>query len=507
MQMKKYLLIPAILILLAGCSVEVSQGSSTDPSATLPTAQTSAAATTAPATKPPMAAEDAAKLADWNNKIYTGTKIKGIDVSGLTIEEAKAKVEKELMDPIKDRQVRFSYANTKDFMSFKRLKVAIDDKIYQEALALGKQGTPEEKLSYIKTGKTTELEPVLTYDEAYIKKTVSDAADTVRQFSRQKLADRVNGKLVLKDNALEASLDQEAFTKALIAAINFEPDNNKYIEAPVTEVPTKITQTDLSQVTTKLTTYTTNYGWSYDARKYNVGLAAKKISGSLIMPGQEFSFNRSIGGGAGEANGFQTSGVYVGLEMVQEPGGGVCQVSSTLYNVLLNLGITPTQRDNHGMRVGYLPPGMDAVIYAPYLDLKFVNPFDTPLYITASADGESLTFNIYGAKGALGGYTYKYESEVYATDKAVTNEIKDKTIPVGAIVLDPTPKDGSKVRVYKLTYKDGKLVSRDLYTDNEYKRSDGTLRIGTGTGKDVDKNWYVDRSVQKYPDGWTKPKN
>lgn len=507
--MKKLLMIPAILILLAGCTLTPGETKSPgSPQTTQPgIVITSGLTTTPPVTKPPLPDADMALLADWENKIYTGTTLKGIDLSGLTVEEAKLKVEKALMDPIKDRQVRFSYANTKDYMSFKRLKVAIDPAVYVDALALGKDGTPLEKLDYIKSGKKVDLRPVLTYDKAYIKEAVDYAAGIVRQFSRQSIAKKVDGKVILNKDAQELTLDKAAFTKALEAVIDFNPKNNKYIEAPITKVATKVTQADLDRITTKLTTFSTNYGWSYDARKYNVKLAAGMISGSLVMPGQEFSFNRTIGGGAGKDNGFQTSGIYVGLDMVQEPGGGVCQVSSTMYNTLLNLGITPTQRDNHGMLVSYLPPGMDAVIYAPDLDLRFINPFDSPLYITASADGETLTFNIYGAKGVLGGYTYKYESEVTGVNKAVIKEIKDKTIPVGAIVLDPSPKDGSKVRVYKLTYKDGVLIKREKYTDNEYQRSDGILRTGTGKGKEVDKNWYVDRNVKQYPPGWTAPKN
>ena len=502
-------MIPTILILLAGCSITPGENTTAgSPIKTQPGIVVTATNTTTPVvTKPPMPEADVALLAEWETKIYKGTTLKGIDLSGLTIEEAKQKVEKKLMDPIKDRQVRFSYANTKDYMSFKRLKVAIDPTVYAEALALGKGGTPLEQLEYIKTGVSVELVPVLTYDETYIKQTVDYAASLVRQFSRQSLAKKIDGKVILNKSAQEESLDKAALTKAIEAAIDFNPKNNKYIEAPLTKVATKVTQAELDLITTKLTTFSTKYEWSYDARKYNIKLAAEMINGSLVMPGQEFSFNRTIGGGAGKANGFQEAGIYVGLEMVQEPGGGVCQVSSTMYNALLNLGITPKERDNHGMLVSYLPPGMDAVVYAPDLDLRFINPFDSPLYITASADGETLNFNVFGAKGVLGGYTYKYESEVTGINKAVIKEIKDKTIPIGAIVLDPSPKDGSKVRVYKMTYKDGKLIKREKYTDNEYQRSDGTLRTGIGKGKEVDKNWYVDRNVKQYPSGWTGPKN
>ncbi len=89
-------------------------------------------------------------------------------------------------------------------------------------------------------------------------------------------------------------------------------------------------------------------------------------------------------------------------------------------------------------------------------------------------------------------------------DEAEIKEMNDPTIPKGGVVLDPTPKDGSKVRVYKITLKDGKQVSRKLYTDNTYRRSDGVRRIGTGEGKQVNKDWYVDRKVLKYPKGFKK---
>lgn len=508
MHHKKLLLIPGLMLILAGCTMEATQGS-TVPGTAIPltAAVTQPPATTVPpVTKAPLSQEEINLLADWADKIVPGTTIKGIDVSGLTREEAIDKVEAEVMKPLAERRVRFAYANKKNDMSYKKLRVAIDDSIYDEAMANGKSGTDEEKLRWIKSGKPLALEPVLVYDEAYVEEMMDEIQTNLTALSHQFAARRVDGKVLLKDGATEDVLDRAAFRAKVREVVNFSSKNNAYFDPPVTKTPVTITQADLDPINKRLTRYSTGYGWSYDARKFNVKLAAKKISGSLVMPGQEFSFNQSIGGGAGSSNGFEKSGVYVGLEMVQEPGGGVCQVSSTMYNVLLNLGIDPTQRKNHGMKVGYLPPGMDAVIYAPNLDLRFINPFDTPIYITAVADGETLTFNVYGNEDALGGYSYKYEQEVYYLDEAVINEIKDKTIPKGAIVLDPTPKDGSKVRVYKIIYKNGKRISRKLYTDNTYRRSDGLRRIGTGTGSEINKNWYVDRQVEKYPDGWKAPK-
>lgn len=498
------------MLLLSGCTIEVgelsheegNQGVSTTTPVTMQS--TTSPVTLPPATQPVLSEEEKELLTEWENKIYPKTLIGEIDVSGLTVEEAKEKVQDELMEPLKDRRVRFSYANKKNYMSYKKLKVAIDDSIYEKALAQGKEASDEEKLKLIKQGEVFTLEPQLVFDEDHVAGIMDDIQTNLTALSRQFAAYRKDGRVLLKEGAMEDELDREAFMAEIRKAVNFSTKNNKYIEAPVKKIPVKITQEELDAINKRISRSSTNYGWSYDSRAYNVELAAEMISGSLIMPGQEFSFNQTIGGGAGSSNGFKNSGVYIGLEMVEEPGGGVCQVSSTMYNVLLNLGIDPTQRQNHGMTVGYVQPGLDAVIYAPSLDLRFKNPFDDPIFITASADGSKLRFNIYGAEDALGGYSYKYESEVYEVDEAEIKEMDDPTIPKGGVVLDPTPKDGSKVRVYKITLKDGKQVSRKLYTDNSYRRSDGMRRIGTGEGKQVNEDWHVDRKVLKYPKGFKK---
>lgn len=496
------------MLLLSSCTIEVGGSLSPDQvdqgASTSTQTVTTSVATQPPVTKPLISEEEKNLLADWENKIYPGTTIGKVDVSGLTIEEAKTKVEKELMEPLEERRVRFSYANKKNYMSYKKLKVAIDESIYEEALAHGKDASEEDKLKLLNEGETLALEPELTFDEDHVAGIMDDVQTNLTALSRQFSAYRKDGRVLLKENAMEDELDRESFMAEIRSAVNFSPKNNEYIKAPVKKVPVKITQEQLDPINKRIGRSATNYGWSYDSRAYNVELSAEMISGSLIMPGQEFSFNQTIGGGAGSANGFQKSGVYVGLEMVEEPGGGVCQVSSTMYNVLLDLGITPTQRQNHGMSIGYVQPGLDAVIYAPSLDLRFKNPFDDPIFITAKADGDQLRFNVYGAEDALGGYSYKYESDVYEVDEATIKDMNDPTIPKGGVVLDPTPKDGSKVRVYKITLKDGKQVSRKLYTDNTYRRSDGTRRIGTGEGKQVNKNWYVDRKVLKYPKGFKK---
>lgn len=498
-----YILIPLCLVSLAACSNQVTK-STANPTSEKPV-QVSQAPPATVAVKT-MAQADQDRLADQADKIFPGVTIQGVDVGNLSREEAEEKIQEELLDPIKDRKVRFTYANQKDFMTFKRLKVAMDPKVLDEAMAYGHDLSPEEQLELLNNPKEKDIPGKLTYDEKRVQDNVDNAARRIHDFSIQKSAERIKGKVSVKPDFKHQVLDKEAYKAEIVKNINFKTKNNKYIEPILKEGKLPYDPEELKKITGKLASATTRYKNSSDGRKFNVKLAADFIDGSLLLPGQELSFNQSIGGGAGSQNGFQDAGVIVGKELVQEPGGGVCQVSSTLYRSILDAGLSPTERSNHGMTIGYLPAGLDAVVYAPHLDLKFKNTFDSPIYLRTKADGQELTISIYGNEEEMAGLSYEYETEVYEEDPAEITEEEDDSIPSGAIVLDPSPKDGQKVRVYRITLKDGQEVDRKMISDNEYRRSDGVRRYGTGKASQVADDWYLNRKVEKFPDGYDGPR-
>jgi len=142
-----------------------------------------------------------------------------------------------------------------------------------------------------------------------------------------------------------------------------------------------------------LGSYTTKYN-AKEARATNVGLAASHINGVVVQPGVEFSFSNTVGPRTVE-NGFVEATVYINKEHAKGIGGGVCQVSSTLYATMKTIGLPATERHPHSLPVSYLPEGWDATISGTSLDLKFVNIYDRPLLITASADNGKLTISLY----------------------------------------------------------------------------------------------------------------
>ena len=155
-------------------------------------------------------------------------------------------------------------------------------------------------------------------------------------------------------------------------------------------------------------------------RARNVELATSKINKTLLMPGEEFSYREKVSPVV-YSNGYVDATVFVNSKPVDGVGGGICQVSSTLYNTVLNAGILPTERRNHSLPVGYVPSGLDATMAEDLIDFKFVNTLDYPIYIDAYTSGGQLTINFWSNEDALKGVTYKPQVTQVATNKYQTS--------------------------------------------------------------------------------------
>ncbi len=143
--------------------------------------------------------------------------------------------------------------------------------------------------------------------------------------------------------------------------------------------------------------FSTDYSSSLAERKHNVELAIKKLNKTLVDVDKEFSFNKTVGERT-EKNGFKNAKIIVNGEFVDGVGGGVCQVSTTLYNAVLLAGLKVTERHAHTLKVGYVSPSFDAMVNSGYADLKFVNNTKNPIIITAKADGDKISITIMGEK-------------------------------------------------------------------------------------------------------------
>ena len=224
-----------------------------------------------------------------------------------------------------------------------------------------------------------------------------------------------------------------------------------------------------------LGSYTTSVSGT-SVRKNNVKLAGSKCSGTILLPGEVFSYNKVVGERT-KANGFGEAGAYVNGLTVDVVGGGVCQPSSTLYNAVMLANLEIVERSAHSYVSGYVPIGRDATVSWGGPDFKFKNNTDYPIKITSSYSNSRLTMKIYGTD--LENITVKITSEKLSSKAYKTIEKEDPTLEVGKRVTEVTGYAGATAQSYRHVYKDGKLISSKKEAYSAYKKRDKVVLVGT----------------------------
>ena len=246
-----------------------------------------------------------------------------------------------------------------------------------------------------------------------------------------------------------------------------------------TDTPS-VTSKDLMVIKDKLGSFTTEYGNSSDGRKTNIGIATGFLNGRVLLPGESLSVSRAIRSRT-EENGYKLAAQYSNGESEQALGGGVCQVSTTLYNALIRAELEINERHNHSMVVSYVDRGTDAAIADDTKDLVFTNNLENPIYIYGSADGDYLTFAIYGVEYRPANRTIEFvaktESEEYIKEKKVkySDEYKKGTSQVTG-----TQRPAVTATLTKIVYIDGQVSERILLHTDYYMGSALTITYGTG---------------------------
>lgn len=228
-------------------------------------------------------------------------------------------------------------------------------------------------------------------------------------------------------------------------------------------------------------------------RTTNLTLACQAIDGLILNPGDIFSFNQVVGERTAE-KGYQPATVYSGGQSVEELGGGVCQVASTLYYATLHLNLEQVHREPHQFVVTYVPYGMDATIYWGQIDYQFKNTLSNPIRILANTDDGSVNITIQGIQET--DQTVKMEYVILETYPWQEVEEVDSTKEPGYRQVEVTPYTGYKVVTYKTIYDgDGNQISREQEALSVYSKRDQKVIVGpeeTVTDPDPWDDWYDD---------------
>lgn len=246
---------------------------------------------------------------------------------------------------------------------------------------------------------------------------------------------------------------------------------------------------DLAQVKDVLGTFTTSYSTSGGSRSANVANGCSLINGTTLFPGEEFSAYEAVAPFT-EANGYYMAGSYLNGQVVDSLGGGICQVSTTLYNAVLLSELEVTERYNHSMIVTYVDPSADAAIAeSSGKDFKFVNNTDYPIYIEGTTTPDKhITFSIYGVETRDSNREVIYESVVL--ERTVPEEeviYADESRPVGYCSVQ-SAHIGYKAQLWKVVRENGVEVSREQINSSSYMKAPRSATVGVASADEGARN-------------------
>ena len=246
----------------------------------------------------------------------------------------------------------------------------------------------------------------------------------------------------------------------------------------ITEVTEpKGTREELAQVHDVLGSFETDFSSSSSARKKNVRTGAEKLNGIVLYPGDTLSVYEAVSPFDAE-NGYALAPSYENGTTVDSYGGGICQVSTTLYNAVMRAELEIVTRSAHSMIVTYVEPSMDAAIAGTFKDLQFKNNQETPIYIEGYTNGGTLGFRIYGKETRPDNRKVTFESEVTSQTDPVREFVASQDLPVGTIKKTQSSHTGYTARLWKIVTVDGVEESRKVYNNSTYKASNEIYSVG-----------------------------
>ncbi len=422
---------------------------------------------------------DADEKAVIPNTVYIGD----IDVSGMTASEAKQALES-YVDTLKETVFTLTTGDKSIQVSAEDMGLTVlNQEVIDEALNLGKTGN---LIARYKDKKDLEKEPkrfdiVFGSDEDKIATLLGVNADNLNQQAVNCGLKRENGSFTITEGADGIDVNVEESVQAIQDYLAEEwTGANASIALSTKVTKPQGSREELSKVKDVLGSFHTDYSSSAAGRAKNVQNGAAKINGSVVFPGEQFSVYEAVSPFDAE-NGYELAGSYENGTTVQTYGGGICQVSTTLYNAVILSELQVDERYNHSMIVTYVKPSMDAAIAGTSKDLKFTNDTDAPIYIEGYTSGGQLYFTIYGQETRPSNRKVTYESETLSqTDPGVTLKA-DGGHGIGYFATVSSSHTGYTARLWKVVTVDGVEESRTEFNSSRYNPSNKILAVGVGT--------------------------
>ena len=355
--------------------------------------------------------------------------------------------------------------------------------VAREAVTIGQEGNVLKRFqtqNKLKKGETVTFSLKYAVDSEAVRQAVENNASALNREATDASLTREDGTFVVHPGQSGCSVNVDESTAKVVSYLTTSWRGGiGGVELVTEETPSGGDPEQLALVKDLLGEGTTEYGNGTSGRKQNVAVGAEKINGTIVQPGEEFSVEAAVVPFDAE-HGYALAASYEMGKVVDTYGGGICQVSTTLYVAVLKAELEVTERYSHSMIVHYVDPSMDAAIAEGLKDLKFINNTDAPIYIEATADGSTLHFAIYGHETRDPNRTVRYESETTSTEESDTSLTEDANASFGSIELTSYGYPGSTARLWKIVNENGN-ETKEQVNSSSYRMTSNVYTVGTKT--------------------------
>jgi len=478
-----------------------------------------------------------------NENIISGVSISGIDVSGLSREEAKGKLEA-VYNEKKENDIDLEHNEFETTLSPELMEVNYKiDEAVESAVSIGKsKNIFKNNYDILGTLIGKRNIPVeMTINEEATRQTIEDMNASLPDVLIDSSYSIEDDELIITKGKAGVKIDTDNLLNQVKQKLNDLNDNENFIEIPVVNkepeaididkihsevykepqnayytkdpftvypevegvdfdveaarellkedkeeyvIKLKITEPEitLEEIGTEafpdqLSTFTTRYDVSDVDRSTNLRLASEKINGTVLKPGETFSYNKTVGART-IAAGYKNAKVYESGKVVDGIGGGICQVSSTLYNAALLANLEIVERRNHQFVTSYVGAGRDATVVYGQTDFKFKNTRKYPIRIVVTTNAGILKISIFGIKEE-NEYTFKFNTKTVSSIPYKTQYIEDSSLPAGTEKVEQKGANGLITETYITKMLDGKVVSTELLSKDTYSAMTRIIRRGT----------------------------
>lgn len=417
--------------------------------------------------------------------IYTGDTIrKGVsigqtDVSWMTKEDAMQMLAQEHAMVAGDRHVTLAYGDRVWTISPEDIGYHYDiDDAVQQAYYIGREGNIFRKVynslvlassgHQIAIGEGYDGDRLLSIFHKIKKEIDTKPKDATFTYAAGKISITRETNYRNMDIDRNIELVENQLRKGIFGNIELQVDERK----------PRLTYDELSAVNGVISSFSTKFNSNDVNRTDNIKLACSRIENRILLPGESFSMNDTLGPRT-QDNGYKEAPIIFKNELVPGTGGGVCQVSSTLYNTVLLAGLDVIERMHHSIPLTYISPGRDATINENSIDFRFVNDSGYPVVLKAYVSGSRLYISMLGKKRD-DGLVIKLKTQTIGVYEPKPDEIVlDYTLPYGHEVVERKAVKGVRVIVYREAYKNDNLEWREKLSEDYYKPIQGIIRVSS----------------------------